>query len=131
VVEFYSRGGDFPGDGNLGPGIGNKNFSAADRASLVAFLKALSDDRVRFEHAPFDHPELCVPAGQQQQSATSLLPDTADAQFQMSAADKWAGIPAVGKTGGTVPLQTFDELLQGVGRDGTRAHTLLDACSIF
>jgi len=26
-------------------------------------LKALTDDRVRYERAPFDHPSLCVPVG--------------------------------------------------------------------
>ena len=40
------------------------------------------------------------------------------------------GIPAVGKSGNTAPLQTFEELLPGVGNDGSRAHTLTDACSI-
>src|SRR5436190_5653023 len=99
---------------------------------MVAFLRALTDDRVRYERAPFDHPELCVPVAQQQADASSLLLlDTSDAQFRMSAADKWAGIPAVGKGGGAVPLQTFDELLNGTGADGSRAHTLQDSCSIF
>lgn len=130
MVDFYARGGDFPG-GNLGPGIGNKNLTAADRASIVAFLKALGDDRVRYERAPFDHPELCVSAGEQQVNATSLMLDSSDPQFRLSAADRWVGIPAVGKGGGPAPLQTFEELLQGVGADGSRAHTLQDSCSTF
>src|SRR5947209_281454 len=62
VVDFYSRGGDFPA-GGAGPGIRRLNLSPDDRAALTAFLKSLSDDRVRFEQAPFDHPELCVPVG--------------------------------------------------------------------
>jgi cytochrome c peroxidase len=131
VVDFYSRGGDFPDGGNLGPGIGNRNFSAADKTALVAFLKALSDDRVRYERAPFDHPELCVPVGQQQAGSTSLVPDTSDPQFVLSAADRWAGVPAVGRGGNPVPLQTFEELLQGTGADGSRAHSLQDSCTIF
>ena len=131
VIDFYSRGGDFPGGGNLGPGIGNKNLSAADKASVVAFLKALSDDRVRYERAPFDHPELCVTVGQQTASATTLLLDTSSPQFVLSAADRWAGVPAVGKAGSVAPLQTFDELLQGIGADGSRAHSLQDRCSIL
>jgi len=131
VVDFYSRGGDFPGDGNLGPGIGNKNLSTTDRTALVAFLKALSDDRVRYERAPFDHPELCVPVGQQQADSTTLVLDLSDPQFRLSAADKWAGLPPVGKGGSSVPLQSFEELLQGVGSDGSRAHSLQDGCSIF
>jgi cytochrome c peroxidase len=130
VVEFYGRGGDFAGN-NIGPGIGNKNFSATDRAQLVAFLKALSDDRVRFERAPFDHPELCVTVGQQQSDAQSLILDTSDPRFRLSAADRWAGLPAVGSKGNSAPLQTFEELLNGIGADGARAHSLTDSCSIF
>ncbi|HLJ51427.1 MAG TPA: cytochrome c peroxidase [Bryobacteraceae bacterium] len=130
VIDFYSRGGDFPEGGNLGPGIGNKNFSQADRDAIVAFLKALSDDRVRYERAPFDHPEICVPVGEQSTDAASVVLDTSNSMFQLSAADKWAGIPEVGQGGNAVPLQTFIELLQGVGTDGSRAHTLQDACSV-
>jgi cytochrome c peroxidase len=121
VVDFYNRGSDFP-DGGVGPDIRRLGLSANERATLVAFLKSLTDDRVRFERAPFDHPELCVPAAQDMSAA--------DPSFPMSAADRWAGIPAVGKSGNSVPLQTFEELLQGVGADGSRAHTLADACGI-
>ena len=31
--------------------------------ALVAFLEALTDDRVRFRRAPFDHPQIFVPNG--------------------------------------------------------------------
>ena len=89
----------------------------------MEFLKALSDDRVRFERAPFDHPELCVPTGYD-----SAQPP--DPRFPLSAQDRWAGIPAIGRSGNTAPLQTFTELLQGIGRDGSRAHTLTDSCTI-
>ncbi len=130
VIAFYSRGGDFPQDGNLGPGIGRKNLSQADRDAIVAFLKALSDDRVRYERAPFDHPELCVPVGEQSTDSLSVTLDTSNPMFQFSAADKWAGLPEVGQGGNQAPLQTFTELLQGVGKDGSRSHTLQDACSI-
>jgi hypothetical protein len=130
VIEFYSRGGDFPG-GGLGPGIANRNLNEADRAAIVAFLKALSDDRVRYERAPFDHPELCVPAGQQQADTLSLVLDTSDPQFRLSAVDRWVGLPAVGKGGASAPLQTFQELLQGVGTEGSRAHSLQDRCTVF
>jgi cytochrome c peroxidase len=123
VVEFYNRGGDFPDAAHLSPDVRRLNLSAAERASLVAFLKALSDDRVRFERSPFDHPELCVPAGYAGSEAT-------EARFPRSAMDHWVSIPAVGRRGNEVPLQTFVELLQGVGADGTRAHTLTEACSI-
>ncbi|MGE5547598.1 MAG: cytochrome-c peroxidase [Solirubrobacterales bacterium] len=38
-------------------------LSFADQAALVAFLKTLTDDRVRCEGAPFDHPALTVVRG--------------------------------------------------------------------
>jgi hypothetical protein len=121
VIDFYARGGDFPA-GGPGPGVRRLNLSPDDRAAVTAFLKSLSDDRVRFEQAPFDHPELCVPTGGDTANA--------DPRFPLSAMDRWAGIPRVGRNGNAVPLQTFDELLQGIGTDGSRAHTLADACAV-
>ena len=129
VVDFYLRGSDFPG-GGVGPDIQQRNVNAADRQALVEFLKGLSDDRVRYERAPFDHPELCVPVGQVESSPGVLQVDGADPRFAMSAADRWAGVPAVGAKGNTAPLQTFEELLTNTGADGSRAHTLKDACTI-
>ena len=119
VIDFYNRGGDFP-DGNVGPGIRRLNLAAEERAALVAFLKSLSDDRVRFERAPFDHPALCIPIGHAEQRL--------DPRFPLSAADKWALLPAVGGNGNTVPLQTFEELLEARGADGSRAHHLNTGC---
>jgi hypothetical protein len=65
VVEFYSRGGNFPALNidNLDPLILELKFSPAEEAELVAFLKSLTDERVRNMSAPFDHPELFVPNG--------------------------------------------------------------------
>ncbi|MDQ1473932.1 MAG: hypothetical protein QOJ99_5412, partial [Bryobacterales bacterium] len=75
VVDFYNRGGDGAGADTantsaFGPNLTNRapailplNLSADDKASLVAFMKALTDDRVRLEKAPFDHPSLTVPNG--------------------------------------------------------------------
>jgi cytochrome c peroxidase len=130
VIDFYSRGGDFPAGPNVGRGLRTLNLSAGDRAALVAFMKSLTDDRVRFERAPFDHPELCVSAGHPESSPDVLQMQTADGASSFSAQDKWVGIPAVGRAGNAIPLQTFDELLRGVGADGTRAHSLTDACTI-
>ncbi|MEH1852024.1 MAG: cytochrome c peroxidase [Nostoc sp.] len=56
VVDFYNRGGDF---GALGP----LNLSPEEKQQLVAFLKGLTDERVRYQKAPFDHPQLFVPNG--------------------------------------------------------------------
>ena len=117
VLEFYARNGDLPAGGNLGPGMGNINLSQQDRAQLLEFLKALTDDRVRFERAPFDHPSLCVPVGYQENPPGVIIRDL------------FALVPAVGQRGNPVPLQTFVEMLQGLGLDGSRAHTLQQACT--
>jgi cytochrome c peroxidase len=113
VLEFYARNGDVPDGGNLGPGIGNIRLNQNERAQIVEFLKALTDDRVRFERAPFDHPSLCVPAGYNGSAAAQIF----------------ALVPQVGRNGNAVPLQTFSEQLAGVGRDGSRAHALERSCS--
>ncbi len=39
------------------------NLSSSDVADLVAFMKSLTDERVRWERAPFDHPSLTIPNG--------------------------------------------------------------------
>ena len=126
VVEFYGRNGDFTAGGNLGPGIGRIRLSTQDKVFLVAFLKSLTDDRVKYERAPFDHPSLCVPVGQAEIAPGVLQVDSA--QPGLSALDKWALIPASGKGGLSAPLQTWDELLKGIGSDGTRAHSLTESC---
>lgn len=123
TTEFYNRGADFPPNTQNGPDIRPLQLSAGDQADLLAFLKALSDDRVKFERAPFDHPELCVVNGH---SASR----DGNPAFSMSAADRWVGLPPVGRNGNSVPLQTFEELLAGIGRDGSRAHHMNDACGI-
>jgi hypothetical protein len=57
-----------------------------------------------------------------------LIPDTSAPGSAAAAADLWALVPAVGQDGNLVPLQTFTELLQGIGRAGSRAHTLQQRC---
>lgn len=65
VVDFYNRGGDFAEEnkGDLAPDIRPLNLSEEEKESLVAFLVSLTDERVRYEKAPFDHPSLCLPHG--------------------------------------------------------------------
>ena len=75
VVAFYDRGGDRRGpDGNDTTGFGPNGtnldadiqplfLSAQERAALVAFLRSLTDERVRQEMAPFDHPSLLITLG--------------------------------------------------------------------
>ncbi|MBM3727529.1 MAG: cytochrome-c peroxidase [Acidobacteria bacterium] len=124
LAGFYARGGDFNNNG-----IRPLGLTARQQAALVEFMKAASDDRVRYERAPFDHPELCVPNGHAE-SASRLLIPSGSAGFPRASMENWAGIPAVGASGNAAPLQTFEELLNGTGADGSRAHHLRDACAI-
>jgi cytochrome c peroxidase len=75
VVEFYSRGGNFPDANidNLDPAIVELGLNEDQEAELVAFLRALTDERVRNESAPFDHPELFVPNGHNPDGSTVLF----------------------------------------------------------
>ena len=65
----------------------------ADKEALVAFLLSMTDERVKFRKAPFDHPELYVPNGQ-------VGDETAVIDLFGSAVDEFTKIPAVGKDGG-------------------------------
>jgi hypothetical protein len=91
---------------NLADKIKPRNLSAKDQAVLVAFLKSLTDDRVRCHAAPFDHPELTISNGN----------DPATAPNGANAAEKTITLAAVGKTGiGAKCAQiandgTFDQL---------------------
>jgi cytochrome c peroxidase len=106
VVDFYSRGGDGAGTDfanttgfgvnptNRAPAILPLNLSAADKANLVAFLKTLTDERVRWEQAPFDHPSLTVPNGHPIDE-THVLKDP----LTVYALSEFEFIPAVGAAG--------------------------------
>ena len=62
VVEFYNRGGDFNNpekDSQIRP----LRLLESQKNALVAFMLALTDERVRYERAPFDHPALDIPNG--------------------------------------------------------------------
>lgn len=108
VVDFYARGGDFPitNSADRDPLILDlhRNFDAlftdADEIALVDFLLALTDERVKFQRAPFDHPELIVPvdgaAPDNQRGRAALL---ADARFRR--------IAPVGAAGSATPLASF------------------------
>jgi cytochrome c peroxidase len=78
VVLFYNRGGDFPKVNrlNLDPDIQPLGLTDDERAALVAFLRALTDERVHFERAPFDHPAISVPNGGTTPVITPIFPDT-------------------------------------------------------
>ena len=118
VVEFYNRGGNrrlLPTGGDTtGFGATNSNldqsifpllFGKVERDAIVAFLKSLTDDRVRWERAPFDHPALKVPHGSPGDEFSTGM--NADA----TATDTLLDVPAVGAAGraakGLGPLLPF------------------------
>lgn len=105
VVDFYNRGGDFPAENraNLAPDIQPLGLTAQQREDLVAFLLGLSDDRVRFQKAPFDHPSLCIPNGHVGTAAWV----EADPVVPGRALDLMRCLPAIGAGGATSGLSTF------------------------
>ena len=60
---------------NLDADIRVLNLTDQQEADLVAFLLALTDDRVRCHQAPFDHPELIIPNGHKTTGATGKAVD--------------------------------------------------------
>ena len=95
VVDFYSRGGDFP-TADTDPQLERAGFSADDKAAVVAFLRSLTDERVRSQSAPFDHPSLVVPNG----------------MALATGSEQMITIPATGAGGGSA-LPKFCESLTG------------------
>jgi cytochrome c peroxidase len=65
LMEFYNRSGNFPrfNINDLDADIESLKLSDGDKRKIIAFMKSLTDERVRREAAPFDHPELLVPNG--------------------------------------------------------------------
>jgi cytochrome c peroxidase len=108
VVSFYARGGNQGGatnpiatrDGTVIGGLSVLGFNeSADaeavKADLVAFLEALTDERVRIAAAPFDHPQIFVPNGHPGNETFVL-------QVDGQAVDTFLEIPATGRNGGPV-----------------------------
>jgi len=104
VIDFYNRGGDFR--------IGNERgvhasmtplgLTNTEKNALVAFLKSLTDERVRYHRAPFDHPQLFIPNGHV--GTTKASRDNGLGH----AVDVTVELPATGRTGGR-PLPNFLE----------------------
>jgi hypothetical protein len=90
VVDFYFRGGNFNNPAHFATVVFPQPISAEEKADLVAFLKSLTDERVRWERAPFDHPQIIIPNGH-------TLSESSKNSKQ--AQDKFLEVPAVGKNG--------------------------------
>ncbi len=106
VVDFYFRGGNFNNPHHFATLVFPQSISKQEKADLVAFLKSLTDERVRWERAPFDHPQLRVPHGHKL---------SADPQHPEWAQDLYLTLPAIGKAGRDAslgPLKAFQSYLQ-------------------
>jgi cytochrome c peroxidase len=89
VVEFYDNGGNFENP-TRSPLITPLGLSETQMNALVAFLLSLTDERVRWQQAPFDHPQLSVPNGDNPAGTDAMIT-----------------IPAVGAAGSSTPLGRF------------------------
>jgi len=109
VIEFYARGGNFD-NGNQHDFLTRTPMSddPQKRADLLAFLKTLTDDRVRFEQAPFDHPELIVPNGH---IGDAFFVEPGHALDSDLAKETTITIPAVGASGISPAIEPFDSNL--------------------
>lgn len=103
VVDFYNRGGDFADQNraNLDADIQPLGLTDAEKDALVAFLKSLTDERVRYHKAPFDHPQLIVPNGHVGDGVV-----TNDGSGK--ATEEFLEVPATGRNG-AAPLRNFLE----------------------
>lgn len=108
VIDFYNRGGDFGQQNidNLDPLIGNLHLTDSQKTNLVNFLLSLTDERVRWEKAPFDHPALCIPNGQTGNTKKVTLTKKGSGE----AVDTMLCLPATGAAGATRPLVPFLEM---------------------
>lgn len=111
VVDFYVRGGNFreANMADLDPFIVDilplkGPAGEAAQIELVDFMLALTDERVRWEEAPFDHPQLLVPVGHERRLA-------GHPKRTRALADNLLEIPAVGRNGrqaeGLPPLKPY------------------------
>ncbi|WXH27070.1 hypothetical protein WA016_00981 [Myxococcus stipitatus] len=107
AVELYSRGGNVAPvaqrDGTPIEPLGVPVLAVDEVDALVAWLETLTDARVLYRRAPFDHPQLFVPNGHVGDS--TWLEDATGDGF---ADDVMLEIPAVGAAGGA-PLPGFLE----------------------
>jgi len=109
VIDLYVRGGNFRerNIATVAPDINTLNglkLNPLAQSQLIDFLLALTDERVRLQQAPFDHPELFIPNGADGNSQSVTNCDGA-------ACDTMLRVPAVGRFGlpaeKRLPVATF------------------------
>ena len=106
VIQFYARGSDFKRQQRTDSDpdirvLPKLNGNRTNIRALAAFLRTLTDPRVAFERAPFDHPSLPIPNGH----AGSTTVVTEDARLLGSARSGFILLPVVGAQGRFTPIQ--------------------------
>ena len=94
VMEHYGRGANFRNENRANldqgvagiPGLQDPVQGPAGITALTAFLMSMTDERVRNQSGPFDHPQLLLPEGVQSVSNGVVL-------------ENFTNFPAVGKFG--------------------------------
>ncbi|MDO8587929.1 MAG: cytochrome c peroxidase [Armatimonadota bacterium] len=132
VVDFYGHGGDFPttNAAHRDPHIirlndntsGGGAFNDDEKDAIVDFLLSLTDERVKFAKAPFDHPEVFVPVD-------GTAPDNTGGRAAFLADARFLHVPEVGAAGHAGPLPNFLGVLsvqEGLNANGTRINNVLD-----
>ena len=126
VVDFYSRNGDFANPQQSAT-LGTITLTETQKNDLVAFLQSLTDPRVASASAPFDHPQLFVPDGEQTGAGGAVRTDATG-----QALDCFLQVPATGAAGGaalpqfpafTRPCVTPPALPGGAGTPGPAPAT--------
>jgi hypothetical protein len=102
VVDFYNPGSDFPTEELTDSQIRPLGPSDRQENALVAFMLALTDERVRSQSAPFDHPEHCVANGELGNAAQVTA-----AGASLEAADNVTCLAASGAAGGVTAALAF------------------------
>lgn len=106
VVEFYSRATNFDSEfkHSFLFTMNDLQTSSEARANLITFLDLFTDERVRYEKAPFDHPELIIANGHTGNNQGVAAGNVIAANL---ATDEVFTLPAVGAEGIASPLPSF------------------------
>jgi hypothetical protein len=106
VLQLYSRHGNFISD-SLNFNIAQILVTIAqpqNTADLVNFLNSLTDDRVRYQQAPFDHPQITINSGVVGDQSHAVSGNPLSAQLGQ---DQKIQVPAVGASGLAMPIKGF------------------------
>ncbi len=105
VLDFYSRQGNIVNDSTHGK---LQLVNVSSETDLTNFLLSLTDNRVRYQQAPFDHPQITIPNGQ---VGNNLQVQTGNSLGANLAQDQYLVIPAVGASGSATPIPAFSSIL--------------------